>query len=75
MHPLGTIGKLLMILGLGLAALGLLFFLVGKANPGFLKLPGDIYYKKDGFTFYFPLVTCLLLSLIISFLLNIFSRR
>lgn len=75
MHPLISLGKLLMIMGLAFLVLGLALFLLGKSNFGLIRLPGDIYIKRDGFTFYFPLVSCLLLSLIATLLINIFSRR
>jgi hypothetical protein len=47
--------------------------LAGKV-PFLGRLPGDIVYHKGGTTFYFPLVTCLLLSLVLSLLLNLFRR-
>jgi len=61
-----------------LIALGLLFLVAGLLWP-FLsryvgRLPGDIVVKRGGWTFAFPIVTCLLLSLLISLLLSIFRR-
>ncbi len=38
------------------------------------RLPGDIYFKRDNFTFYFPIITCLLLSLLITILLRVFKK-
>ena len=46
----------------------------GSRIPGLGRLPGDIVYRKGNFTFYFPLVTCLLLSVILSLLLSLFRR-
>jgi len=60
------IGALLLVLGIILVGLGR-FFHIGS-------LPGDIVYKKGNFTFYFPIVTCIVISIIISFLLRIFQR-
>ena len=66
-------GRLLIIGGVMLAAVGVIVLLAGKV-PFLGRLPGDIVYRKGGTTFYFPLVTCLLLSLLLSLLLNLFRR-
>jgi hypothetical protein len=65
-----SIGKLLIGLGLGIAALGLVVTLAERI-PGFRlgRLPGDIAVQKNGMGFYFPLTTMLLLSGIVSFVL------
>ncbi|NLY88838.1 MAG: DUF2905 domain-containing protein [Firmicutes bacterium] len=68
------IGRLLVIAGIFLVVLGLLFLLGGKI-PGLGRLPGDIVIKRDKFVFYFPLGTSLLLSILLSLLWAIFSRR
>ena len=60
-----------------LIVVGALLLLVGKV-PFLGKLPRDIHIQKKGFDFYFPLGTCILLSLVISlilFLLNVFSKK
>jgi Protein of unknown function (DUF2905) len=72
-EPLSSAGRWLVIGGLLLAAVGVVVLLAGKV-PFLGRLPGDIVYRKGGTTFYFPLVTCLLLSLILSLLLNLFRR-
>lgn len=68
-----NLGRLLVIGGVVLAAVGVVVLLAGKV-PFLGRLPGDIVYHKGGTTFYFPLVTCLLLSLILSLLLSVFRR-
>ena len=70
MHELG---KFLVIIGL-LIALGggLLWLGVGKSWLG--RLPGDIHYTRGNFSFHFPLVTCLLLSLILTLVLWLFRK-
>ncbi|MBN2232471.1 MAG: DUF2905 domain-containing protein [Deltaproteobacteria bacterium] len=73
MTPLQGLGKLLVIAGIGIAAVGVLLLLAGKI-PFLGRLPGDIYIKKDNYTVYFPMVTCLVISLVISLLLAIFRR-
>lgn len=71
---MGDIGKILVLLGAGLIVFGGLLVLLGKF-PGVGRLPGDIYIKKDNFTFYFPLATCLLISLILSLILGLWHRK
>jgi len=67
------LGRMLLVVGGLLAAVGLVMLLAGKM--GFLgRLPGDIVYHKGGTTVHLPLVTCLLLSLLLSLLLNLFRR-
>lgn len=56
-----------MILGGVLFAVGLVFQLVGK-------LPGDIFVKKGNVTFFFPVITCIAISIVLTILLNIFGR-
>ena len=70
---MGEVGRLLIIFGIVLVGVGLLLTLAGKI-PWLGKLPGDIYYKSDHVTFYFPLATCLLISVVLSLLLWLFRR-
>ena len=70
---MGDLGKLLIIVGAVLVAVGVVLILAGKIT-WLGKLPGDIYYKSDHVTFYFPLVTCLLVSVIVSLLVYLFRR-
>lgn len=70
---MGDIGRLLIVCGAILVAVGVLLVLAGKI-PGLGRLPGDIYYKGDHVTFYFPLVTCLLISIVLSVLFYLFRR-
>jgi Protein of unknown function (DUF2905) len=66
-------GKVLIFLGLVLMALGIIFVFGGRI-PWLGHLPGDIYIQRDRFTFYFPLVTCLIVSAVISLVLYFFRR-
>ncbi len=68
------IGKLLIIVGIVSLVLGALLWLGGKV-PGIGRLPGDIIIKRGNFTFYFPLATSVLLSIILSIILALFRRR
>lgn len=60
---------MLVIAGLALAAIGAVIWL-GK---GF-RLPGDIYLERGNFSFGFPIVTCIVVSIVLTILLNIFRR-
>jgi len=66
-------GKVLIWLGLGLAFIGGLLLLGGRL--GFGRLPGDVIYRRGNLTVYFPVVSMLLISLILSVLLNLLFRR
>lgn len=73
MNLFSEIGRLLVILGIFLIAIGLLLIFAPKI-PYLGRLPGDISIKRGNFSFYFPIVTCLLLSIIITILINLFRR-
>jgi hypothetical protein len=68
------IGKLLIGLGILLIALGSVLLLSGKIS-WIGRLPGDIVVQKKNFTFYFPLATSILLSLLLTFLFWLFGKR
>lgn len=68
-----NLGRILIVAGIALVAAGLLVLLFGRLGLG--KLPGDIVWKRGNATFYFPLMTSLLVSLVLSLLLWLFSRR
>ena len=63
-------GKALVLLGLGIAALGLLIML----GIPFGRLPGDIVIRRGSFSFYFPLATSIILSILLSLLFALFRR-
>ena len=66
-------GRALIVAGGVLLLMGLLLTLGGRV-PGVGRLPGDVVYRKGNFTFYFPVVTCILLSVVLTLLLRIFRR-
>jgi hypothetical protein len=71
---MNDLGKLLVIIGLLVAAVGaLLWSGVGRNWLG--RLPGDINYSKDNFSFHFPIITCLLVSLLLTVLLWLFRKH
>jgi len=63
---MADVGKLLVVFGAILVVLGLLFVGLSRSHLPLGHLPGDIYYRGKNFTFYFPFMTCLLLSVVIS---------
>jgi Protein of unknown function (DUF2905) len=67
------IGKALIQAGLVIAAVGALLTLAGKI-PWLGRLPGDIFIKRESFSFYFPLGTCMLISLLVSLALWLLRR-
>lgn len=67
------LGKILISLGLFIFLLGLLLIGLGKVfNIG--RFPGDIFYQKGNFTFYFPVVTCIIISILLTLIFNLFNR-
>jgi hypothetical protein len=70
--PEMNLGKWLVIAGLVLIVIGLLVTIGGRLGLG--RLPGDFRYRSDNVTFYFPLATCILVSILLSLLLWIIHR-
>ena len=66
-------GRLLIVLGIVLIVIGVVVSFAPKI-PWLGQLPGDIFIKGERFSFYFPLATCILLSLILSLVLYLFRR-
>lgn len=65
-------GKILITIGIVLLILGAVILLGGKIGLG--KLPGDIFVKKGNSTFFFPIVSSLIISLILTLILNLFKK-
>jgi len=72
MPNLETFGRLLLIGGGIIAFVGLLFLVFGRLGLG--RLPGDIFIQRDNFTFYFPLATMIVISIVLTVLFNLFRR-
>ena len=70
---LHSLGKWLIVAGLSLALAGAAISFLPRV-PFLGRLPGDIYIKRENFSFYFPLATCLLLSLIVSIFFRLFRK-
>jgi hypothetical protein len=70
---MADLGKFLVVAGLLIAFVGFLVWTgVGRSWLG--KLPGDIHYTRQNFSFHFPIVTCLLISLVLTLLLRLFRK-
>jgi len=68
------LGRMLIVLGLAVVVLGALL-LLGPRIPWLGRLPGDIVVRREHGVFYFPIVTCLVVSVVLSLILSIFFRR
>ena len=74
MNPLFSLGKALIIIGVVIAGIGIILVLTPKV-PWLGKLPGDILINKDNFRFYFPVTTCIIISIILTLLFYLVSVR
>jgi len=75
-HPrvrMPSLGKSLIVIGLVIALIGVVLSFAGRI-PWLGRLPGDIYVKRENFTFYFPLATSIVISLLLSFILWLFRK-
>jgi membrane protein implicated in regulation of membrane protease activity len=68
------IGKTLILIGLGIAVIGVLLHFAGDKFNWFGNLPGDVKYKTKNVSFYAPWVSMLLISLLVSFLMWVFRK-
>jgi Protein of unknown function (DUF2905) len=67
-------GRILVTLGIALAVIGSLIMLLGRSGLPLGRLPGDIFYRGKNTTFYFPLTTSILISILLSAIVFIISR-
>jgi hypothetical protein len=71
---MSDIGRFLILLGLAAVAAGVILLFLPRI-PWLGRLPGDIVVQRERFTFYFPLATSIVVSLLLTVLLNLFFRR
>jgi DUF2905 family protein len=72
------LGKLLLGFGALMVLLGLILIAAGNLSgkvPWLGRLPGDIYIERGNWSFYFPLATCLIISIVLTLLFSLFGRR
>lgn len=67
-------GKYIILVGVVIILIGVVFLLFGNRFGWFGNLPGDISIKKENFRFYFPVTSMVIISVVLSFLLWIFSK-
>jgi hypothetical protein len=70
-----NLGRFLVVIGLILAAVGVLVMLIGRLNLPMGRMPGDLVWRGKNTTFYFPWVTCLIISVVLTLILWIINRR
>lgn len=73
-QSMAEMGRLLVVLGIALVAIGGIVMLLGRAGLPLGRLPGDIIYRGKNTTFYFPLATSIVLSVVLSVILFLISR-
>lgn len=72
---LEAMAKILIGMGILIIAAGVIFYGIARLGALGLKIPGDIYIKKGNFSFYFPIVSCLIISILLTLILNLIGRR
>ena len=71
---MAEIGKIIIIIGIVIVLIGILLTFSDKLPFSLGKLPGDIVYKKENFSFYFPITTSIIISIILSLLFYFFGK-
>jgi hypothetical protein len=74
MEPMQQLGRLLLSVGAMFILIGALFYLGPKLPFRLGRLPGDISYRGEHGTFYFPLVSCLVISIVVSLILWLINQ-
>jgi len=75
MQSFETMGKMLILMGLFVLLIGLILTFAPRLRIPLLgRLPGDIRIERERFSFYFPIVTCILLSIVLTLLINVIAR-
>ncbi len=75
---MSELGKILLGFGLLLVILGAVLLVAGNLSgkvPWLGRLPGDIYIERGNWTFYFPLATCIFISIVLTLIFSLFGRR
>jgi len=71
---MAELGRLLVVFGIALVVIGGIVMLLGRTDLPLGRLPGDFVYRGKNTTFYFPLATCILLSVVLLVILYLISR-
>lgn len=78
MPELGGLGKLFIVFGVSMVILGAIFLALGSVSgkiPWIGRLPGDIHIQREHWSFYFPLGTSVVLSILLTLIFSLFGRR
>ena len=70
-----SLGRILIGIGLAITLVGLVALFLGRLNIPLGRLPGDITYQGKNVTFYFPIATCIVISIVLSIIFWILNRR
>ncbi|MBI2865077.1 MAG: DUF2905 domain-containing protein [Chloroflexi bacterium] len=73
MSEIESVGRILILVGVGVVVLGAIVMLSSRL-PGIGRLPGDMLIRRDGFVFYLPLLSCLIISVILTIVANLIFR-
>jgi uncharacterized membrane protein YidH (DUF202 family) len=73
MFGLGGLGKMLILVGIFIIVIGVLLVIGGKI-PWIGRLPGDIIIRREKFTFYFPITTSIIISILLTLLFTLFRK-
>lgn len=69
------IARILISLGLIVLICGVILYIFSRLGFTGFRLPGDIFIKRENFTFSFPIVTCIIISLVLTVIMNLINRR
>ena len=70
-----AMAKILIGIGLFIILAGIMLYALARLGMYGVKMPGGIFIKRGNFSFYFPIVTCLVISLLLTFIFNLIGRR
>lgn len=72
---LEAMAKIIIGIGLFVILAGVMLYGLSRLGAYGIRIPGDIYIKKENFSFYFPVVSCLIISLLLTLIINLIGRR
>ncbi len=72
---LSSTAKYFIFFGITLLFIGSILYFLGKIGFGIVKLPGDIFIQKGNCTFYFPLATSIIISIVLTLILNLIAKK
>jgi hypothetical protein len=74
MNEWNFLGKMFLLIGLGFLVFGVIFLLFAQVFK-LGRLPGDIVFQRENFTIFFPLATSIIISIVLTIIINLFIRR